>query len=344
MTQIRLKNSLQSLSACLLLLGIWACSGAIGADEDGKPEDAKTFFQDVAVSDSLDQAYQDEKDWRRVHFVQNVQAKLTLVMAPAEENLVTGRVAVYSNQIQLVAQRDIQPGLGTYELGFSAQAGRDYYILVESRHGKADYRINLETQVDDPCASCAPGETCQDGRCVALSACQSCPNGKVCDEELADCVWSRCLGKQCRGGKVCNRQGRCVGGGTHKPQCRRDSECSGEKICRRGRCIRRPPPPCPSGQKRVNGVCKTVETPQEVQYDEVRATVVGIRDEGSGFVVLELDKGYSRGLKLGMPGTVKGRTLKLISVDRFRSRGKVKGKTRDFASGQNVLFRVEKRN
>ena len=80
------------------------------------------------------------------------------------------------------------------------------------------------------------------------------------------------------------------------------------------------------------------------KYEEVRANVVGIRDAGSGYVVLELDKGYSRGLKLGMPGSVQGRTLKLVSVDRFRSRGKVKGKPRDFTSGQKVLFRVEKRD
>ena len=342
MSQNRFKSPLQIFISCVLALSVWACSGAIGADDDGKPEDAKVFFQDVTVSDSVDQSYQDLRDWRRVHFVQDVQATVTLVMAPADENLVTGRVAVFSSQIQLVGQRDIQPGLGTYELGFSAEAGRDYFILVETRHGKADYRINLETQEKDPCAACGPDEECVDGRCQAISACQSCPSGQVCDEVQAFCVWEKCLGKTCRRGKTCNRQGRCVGG-SFKPQCRRDSDCSDDKICRRGRCVRRPPPPCPSGQKRVSGVCQPIAV-DGPKYEEVRANVVGIRDAGSGFVTLELDKGYSRGLKLGMPGSVKGRTLKLVSVDRFRSRGKVKGKPRDFSSGQKVIFRVEKRD
>jgi len=326
-----------------MILGVWACSGAIGADDDGKPEDAKLFFQDVAVSDSLDQSYQDEKDWRRVHFVQNVQATLTLVMAPAEENQVTGRVAVYSSQIQLVAQRDIQPGLGTYEVGFSAQAGRDYFILVESRHGKADYRLNLETQVNDPCALCGPNEECRDGRCVQLSACQSCPEGKVCDEEAADCVWTKCLRKRCRSNQTCNSRGRCVGGAP-PPQCRRNSDCRGAKLCRRGRCLNPPPPSCPNGQKRINGVCQTTDEPPPPQYIDVRATVVQVRDDGNGYVILVLDKGSSRGLELGMSFMVKGRSLKLTSVNRFRSSGRVKGKVSDFTSGQQVLFRVEKPN
>ena len=236
-----------SMSLMLISLawfGFSACTGALPEDKDGLHTGAQVLFQGVNIDDKVDQKRGDKADWRKIHAAQRGDMIVTLTMAPGSVNQVTGHLSVYDHTVQPLRDVQIQPGDGRYTITAPVQAGRDYFIRVASDRGASGYRLLVSLRAADPCALCTDDQECVNGACVARAEedpCGGCSDDRVCDAEIEQCVFPRCVGKRCKRRHFCNRRGRCV------PSAR----CPRGKERVRGRCVAK----CRRGERRVRGNC-----------------------------------------------------------------------------------------
>jgi len=320
-----------SMSLMLISLawfGFSACTGALPEDKDGLHTGAQVLFQGVNIDDKVDQKRGDKADWRKIHAAQRGDMIVTLTMAPGSVNQVTGHLSVYDHTVQPLRDVQIQPGDGRYTITAPVQAGRDYFIRVASDRGASGYRLLVSLRAADPCALCTDDQECVNGACVARAEedpCGGCSDDRVCDAEIEQCVFPRCVGKRCKRRHFCNRRGRCVPSarcprGKERVRGRCVAKCRRGERRVRGNCVARPKTvTCGSGERREGNRC----VPVAADTKTVKAKIVGGRDGGGGVTIVTLSKGSAHGLRNGMTGRVRGKRATIVSVDRFAAKAKV---------------------
>jgi hypothetical protein len=128
----------------------------------------------------------------------------------------------------------------------------------------------------DPCegVTCAEGEMCVDGDCVAVDPCE----GVMCDEGEM-CVDGACVAADPCEGVMCDEGQECVDG-----ECVAVDPCEGVmcdegEMCVDGACVAADPCEgvmCDEGQECVDGECVAVDPCEGVMCDEGETCVDGV--------------------------------------------------------------------
>ncbi len=125
--------------------------------------------------------------------------------------------------------------------------------------------------------NCKSDETCQEkGEVCVNGSCQECATDANCKENFT-CQGSKCVPKgpecsrdeQCTGGKICEA-GKCA-----EPQCTGKAQCQGAQECQKGRCALPPgacnsPTDCAGDQECQDNKCVAAKPVTECNWEPLR--------------------------------------------------------------------------
>lgn len=311
-------------------------------DVDGNGEYAKAMraSPSVLVKDEVG-AKCDNVDWRFVSNFEDANATLIFrVGDPFKGHKAEGTIALYDVDAQLLDQAAIRPNESKYEFRFPVRARKQYFIKVESTTGVAEYTLETKFESTDPCAKCGPEQDCIQGKCVAKvkavvePSCKGvCPEGYVCDEVQNKCVRLPC-GGPCPSNMTCDEdKDQCVK--QWKPECKKDGDCKGSKVCQKGRCKVKE-------TAKTDTPTETVEAPTEEGPTYISAIITSVIPTNKGLILI-LSRGGAAGLKNGKTGTITGAGAgcTIFDVNPNRSKCKTSIDKTKLGTAKKVTFKVD---
>jgi Cys-rich repeat protein len=321
----------------------------------GKCEpDAINEYKDAAlvpptgpIADALD-ADCDRVDWRYVSHFEDSGASITIRMGdPFAGHELTGVVAVYDQDAQLIVEAQVRPNESRYVFDLQVEARKRYYVKLEAKEGRAAYQIEVFYSKKDPCASCPPCTTCIDNQCVKVPCCGKCPADR-CDLATDTCIPEGPCGGPCPDGQICDEdEERCV-------ECKVNRDCPKGTVCRRGECVTRsggkaPPKPecvasgdCPSGRECRGGRCVKADEPvvvEPVAAKKVTGIITQVQEGASGVIIrIALSPGH--GIQKGAGGRAGSHRFKVTAVGGARVDAVIEGikKEADLGKTRSVVF------
>lgn len=307
-------------------------------DIDGNGEYAKAMraSPSVLVKDEVG-AKCDSVDWRFVSNFEDANATLIFrVGDPFKGHKAEGTIALYDVDAQLLDQAAIRPNESKYEFRFPVRARKQYFIKVESTSGVAEYTLETKFELTDPCAKCNPDQDCIQKKCVAKVKAQVepsckgvCPEGFTCDEVANKCVMVPC-GGPCPSNQSCDEdKNKCVK--QWKPECKKDGDCKGNKLCQKGRCKAK------DGPTEVK--VENVEVDIEDEPKAISAIITSVIPTNKGLILI-LSRGAAAGLKNGQSGTISGigSSCTIFDVNANRSKCKTSIDKNKLGTAKKVTF------
>lgn len=340
-----MKCSVRSLGLLALAATLAAALGGCvqrTCDVDGNGEYAKAMraSPSVLVKDEVGGKC-DTVDWRFVSHFEDANATLVFrVGDPFKGHKAEGTIALYDVDAQLLDQAAIRPNESKYEFRFPVRARKQYFVKVESTTGVAEYTLETKFESTDPCAKCNPEQDCIQGKCVAKvkavqkASCEgACPDGYTCDVAISKCVKIPC-GGPCPGNQTCDEdKDKCVGSWT--PECKKDKDCKGEKVCLKGRCKVKE-------QVKVDTGPDPVPEPPPDGPKTVTAVITQVIPSGNGLLLI-LSRGSAAGLKVGQSGSIAGAgaSCTIVEVNPNRSTAKTSIDKTKLGNAKKVNFTIK---
>ena len=290
-------------------LGLLAVQGCVQrtCDLDGNGEYTKAMraSPSILVKDNVGERC-DTVDWRFVSDFQDANATLVFrVGDPFKGHKMEGSIALYDVDAQLLDQTPIRPNESKYEFRFPVKARKQYFVKIESTNGNAEYTLETKFEPIDPCAKCNPEQDCIQGKCVAKvevkteASCKGvCPEGFLCDEVANKCIRVPC-GGPCPSGQECDEE-RDQCRKAWKPECRKDKDCKGDKVCSKGRCRSKETGP---REPQDPTVIVIHEGPEKLE--PITASITQAVPSGNGLLLI-ISKGTAEGVKAGASGSING--------------------------------------
>lgn len=339
--QFRTLGLLVLAVALLAAVGSGCMQRTCDIDGNGEYSKAMRASPSVLVKDEVG-AKCDNVDWRFVSNFEDANATLVFrVGDPFKGHKMEGTIALYDVDAQLLDQAAIRPNESKYEFRFPVRARKQYFVKFEATSGVGEYTLETKFESTDPCAKCNPEQDCIQNKCVARTkavvepSCTGvCPEGFVCDEAANKCLKVPC-GGPCPDNQTCDEdKDKCVG--TWKPECRKDKDCKGDKVCSKGRCkAKATPGPGPGPD-----VGPGPEPPPDIT--KVTAVITVVMPSGNG-LLLTLSRGSAAGLKAGMSGSIigAGASCTIVEVNANRSTAKAKIDKAKLGNAKKVIFTIK---